>query len=129
MKNLPENSDVSQMSHRKMVKQVADYISKKGVADVRAKVEPYPKPNPLKDDNNNSQVYCPDITAYANQLLIIEVVSTELIIDRKKQQWEFFHQYTFARKGTFLIAVPKSKTDIVRKRLEDTGVQFNIWGI
>ena len=129
MKEPYRNSNTSRISHKKMVKQVADYFTGKGLSDVRARVEPYPEPNPLKDDNNGSQGYFPDITAYANQFLIVEVVSTELIIDKKKRQWEFFNRYTITHNGVFLIAVPRSKTEVIRNRLEETGIHFNLWEI
>lgn len=124
-----KDSDTSRMSHKKMVKYLADYFSEKGLTDIRAKVEPYPEPNPLKDEDNGSQRYFPDITAYTNQLLIVEVVNTELIIDKKKRQWEFFNRYTTTHNGVFLIAVPQSKTEVIRNRLEETGIHFNIWEI
>ena len=124
-----KNSDTSRMSHKKMVKYLADYFSEKGLSDVRAKVEPYPEPSPLKDENNSSQGYFPDITAYAKQLLIVEVVCTELIIDKKKRQWEFFNRYTNKHNGVFLIAVPKGKIEVIKSRLEEIGIHFNIWEI
>jgi len=123
------NSNTSRMSHKKMVKQVADYFVKKGLSDVRAKVDPYPEPNPLKDDTNGVKGYFPDITAYANRLLIVEVVSTELILDKKKNQWQFFNRYTSSHNGVFILAVPKSKTALIRNRLEGMGAHYNLWEI
>lgn len=123
------NSNTSRVSHKKMVKQVADYFTKKGLRDVRARVDPYPEPNPLKDDTNGAKGYFPDITAYANQFLIVEVVSTELILDKKKSQWQFFNRYTNSHDGVFIIAVPKTKTAAIRNRLQKMDIHYNLWEI
>lgn len=129
MKQPFKDSDTARMTHKEMVKQVADYLTVKGLTNVRAKVEPYPEPNPLKDENNGSQEYFPDITAYANQFLIVEVISAELIINKKKKRWEFFNGYTDRHNGVFIIAVPKSMKGVTKNRLLETGIHFNIWEI
>lgn len=128
MKNSIKDADTIQMTHKEMVKKVADYLVEKGLNDVRAKVESYPQPG-LINDIDGKQGYFPDITAYANQLLIVEVVSTELIIEVKKKQWEFFDRYANTHNSVFIIAVPKTKTEVIKSRLDEMNIHASIWEI
>ena len=120
----------SQTSHDQMVWDVYNHLISNSYRDVKADLQSLTKPD-LIHWTSNKKGHIPDLTAkYNGNEFIFEVETTDSIFDQHTEdQWRLFAANANQYGKSFRVVVPKSSKEAVDSRLNQLGIQADIWTV
>ena len=123
----------SQSQHDQMVQYVADYLVRNGYRNVNADLKGKTQPD-LIYWKSNGQGHIPDVTAVSgtngNESHLFEIETSDSVYDQHTEdQWELFAANAKQYKKTFWVVVPKGSENDAHFRLNQLGIQAEVWGI
>jgi len=125
-----ERTELSQMYHDRMIKQLADSLVSKRFRDVRADHPDSPqRPAPVMPGAPNSW-HIPDVTAMGIQMVLFEVETVETIDDpHTADEWKSFAQYAHDNGAEFWVVVPKASIENARDRMARLRLDGKVMGL
>ncbi|MCM2359815.1 MAG: hypothetical protein NDI77_16815 [Geobacteraceae bacterium] len=123
-------TDLSQSSHDRMIKQLAEQLISKKFRDVRADHPDFPEKPARITMRKTGSGQVPDVTATGIQMVLFEVETDDTIHDpHTKEQWELFASYADRHMADFWVVVPKASRDEAVERMTKLGLNAKVMGI
>lgn len=114
----------SQSEHDSMIEFLADSLYGRNLADVRADIPGYKRPDVIIWPGCDKG-HVPDVTAYEDtRLFIYEVETADSINDpHTEEQWKLFTEYAKQHNAIFHVAVPPMELQTAKKRLKELNLE------
>jgi hypothetical protein len=118
-----------QLGHDRMVKHVAKYLMARNFKEVKADIPGFYKPEEItwKDTGKG---HIPDVTAHGNKRCLFEVETSDSIFGQHTEdQWRLFAAYAKEQNAKFWVVVSHGLAPAANKRLEQLGIQAEVWQV
>jgi hypothetical protein len=114
--------------HARLVRLAAKKLLDTGATDIRAALPGFERPVPVQPAAGPPEV--PDLVARGERPLVVEVETEDSILDPfTAEKWRLFSVYAAEQVCQFCLVVPGGTELMVNQRLEELGIQADVWPI